>query len=140
MPDLHLIKKCITEIPDVVAAYLFGSAASSEQAVNDLDILVFLNQGAKRLETQFVLMNRLSNVTGFNSDRIDIVVFDLNEVEPVILQKAINQGVLLINNDPDFLSDRIEELSGYFLKNEPMIYRAELLKKERMEVFCERNQ
>jgi predicted nucleotidyltransferase len=137
MPDLHLIKKCIAESPDVVAAYLFGSAAGAEQAVNDLDILVFLNQGAKRLETQFVLMNRLSNVTGFNSDRIDIVVFDLDEVEPVILQKAINQGVLLINNDPDFLSDRIEELSGYFLKNEPMIYRAELLKKDRMEVFCE---
>ena len=137
MPDLHLIKKCITESPDVVAAYLFGSAASAEQAVNDLDILVFLNEGAKRLETQFVLMNRLSNVTGFNSDRIDIVVFDLDEVEPVILQKAINQGILIIDNDPDFLSDRIEELSGYFLKNEPMIYRAELLKKERMEVFCE---
>lgn len=137
MPDLHLIKKCIAEIPDIVAAYLFGSAAGAEQAANDLDILVFLNEGAKRLETQFVLMNRLSKVTGFKPDRIDIVVFDLDEVEPLILQKAINQGVLLINNDPDFLSDRIEEVSGYFLENEPMIYRAELLKKERMEAFCE---
>ena len=137
MPDLHLIKKCITESPDVVAAYLFGSVVGREQAVNDLDILVFLNEGAKRLETQFVLMNRLSKVTGFKPDRIDIVVFDPDEVEPVILQKAINQGILLINNDPDFLSDRIEELSGYFMKNEPMIHRAELLKKERMEAFCE---
>jgi len=86
-----------------------------------------------------VLINKLSKVTEFKPDRIDIVVFDLDEVEPVILKKAINQGVLLINNDPDFLSDRIEELSGYFLENEPMIYRAELLKKERMEAFCERN-
>jgi predicted nucleotidyltransferase len=137
MLDLQLIKKCITEIPDVVAAYLFGSATGAEQAVNDLDILVFLKQGAKRLETQFVLMNRLSRSTGIKADRIDIVVFDLDEVEPVILQKAINQGILLKNNDPDFLSDRIEELSGYFLKNEPMIYRAEILKKERTEAFCE---
>ena len=137
MPDLHLIKKCITEIPDVVAAYLFGSAASAEQTVNDLDMLVFLNQGANRLETQCVLINSLSKVTGFKPDRIDIVVFDLDEVEPVILQKAINQGILLINNDPDFLSCRIEELSGYFMNNEPMIHRAELLKKERMEAFCE---
>jgi predicted nucleotidyltransferase len=137
MPDLQSIKKCIAESRDVVAAFLFGSAAGMEQAVNDLDILVFLNQGARRLETQFVLMDRLSKVTGFKPDRIDIVVFDLDEVEPVILKKAINQGVLLINNDPDFTGDRIEELSGYFLKNEPMIYRAELLKKERMEAFCE---
>ena len=137
MPDLHLIKKCITEIPDIVAAHLFGSAASAEQTVNDLDILVFLNQGANRLETQCVLINSLSKVTGFKPDRIDIVVFDLNEVEPVILQKAINKGILLINNDPEFLTCRIEELSGYFMKNEPMIHRAELLKKERMEAFCE---
>ena len=137
MPDLQLIKKCVAESRDIVAAYLFGSGAGMEQAVNDLDILVFLNQGAKRLQTQFALMNRLSRATGFNPDKIDIVVFDLNEVEPVILQKAINQGVLLLNNDPDFLSNRIEELSAYFLKNEPMIYRAEILKKERTEAFCE---
>ena len=137
MPEPHLIKNCIIEIPDVVAAYLFGSSAGAEQAVNDLDILVFLNEEAKRLETQFVLMDRLSKVTGFKPDRIDIVVFDLDEVEPVILLKAINQGILLINKDPDFLSGRIEELSAYFLKNEPMIYRAELLKKERTEAFCE---
>ncbi|MEA1945858.1 MAG: nucleotidyltransferase domain-containing protein [Thermodesulfobacteriota bacterium] len=137
MLDLHLIKMCITKTPEVVAAYLFGSAASAEQTVNDLDILVFLSEGSKSLETQFVLMKRLSKVTEFKPDRIDIVVFDLDEVEPVILQKAINQGILLINNDPDFLSCRIEELSGYFMKNEPMIHRAELLKKERMEAFCE---
>jgi hypothetical protein len=109
----------------------------AEQAVNDLDILVLLKQGAKRLKTQFALMNGLSRATGFKADRIDIVIFDLDEVEPVVLQKAINQGILLKNNDPDFLSDRIEELSGYFLKNEPMIYRAEILKKVRMETFCE---
>ena len=137
MPDLHLIKKCITETSDVVAAYLFGSAASAERTVNDLDILVLLNKGVNRLEIQLALMNRLSNVTRFKPDRIDIVVFDLEEVEPSILQKAVNQGILLKNNNPDFLSTRIEELSNYFLKNEPMIFRAELLKKERMDAFCE---
>ena len=137
MPDLHLIKKCITETPDVVAAYLFGSAASAERTVNDLDILVLLNKGVNRLEIQLALMNRLSNVTRFKPDRIDIVIFDLEEVEPSILQKAVNQGILLKNNNPDFLSTRIEELSNYFLKNEPMIFRAELLKKERMDAFCE---
>ncbi len=137
MPDLHLIKKCITETSDVVAAYLFGSAASAERTVNDLDILVLLNKGVNRLEIQLALMNRLSNVTRFKPDRIDIVVFDLEEVEPSILQKAVNQGILLKNNNPDFLSTRIGELSNYFLKNEPMIFRAELLKKERMDAFCE---
>jgi len=137
MTDFHLIKKCITETPDVVAAYLFGSAASTERTVNDLDILVLLNKGANRLEIQLALMNRLSNVTRFKPDRIDIVIFDLEEVEPSILQKAVNQGILLKNNNPEFLSARIEELSNYFLKNEPMIFRAELLKKERIEAFCE---
>jgi predicted nucleotidyltransferase len=71
MLDFHLIKKCIVESPDIVVTYLFGSSIGSEQTVNDLDILVFLSEGAKRLETQFVLMNRLSKVAGFKPDRID---------------------------------------------------------------------
>lgn len=46
MVDIQLIKKCIREIPDVIAAYLFGSSAGADQAVNDLDILVFFNEEA----------------------------------------------------------------------------------------------
>lgn len=137
MLDIQLIKKCVAKIPEVVAAYLFGSAAGMEQAVNDLDVLVLLSKGAKKLETQLTLMNELSNVTGFGHDRIDIIVFDLKEVEPSILRKAINNGILLKNDAPGFLSDMIEELSDYFLKNEPMIVRAKRLRKERLEAFCE---
>jgi len=53
-----------------------------------------------------------------------------------VLIKAVNSGVLLKNADPKLLSERIEEISMYFLENEPVLQRAEILKKENLEAFC----
>jgi len=44
--------------------------------------------------------------------------------------------MLLKNIDQMVLSDRISDLSQYYLKNEPMLLRAKLLGKERLEAFC----
>jgi hypothetical protein len=43
---------------------------------------------------------------------------------------------LLKNADPKLLSERIEDISMYFLENEPVLQRAEILKKESLEAFC----
>jgi len=130
------IKNYLAENSDIVAAYLFGSAVSGERVVNDLDILVLLDQKANRLNIQLELVSNLSRLTGLKSDKIDVVIFDQEEVDPAILQKAINHGMLLKNIDQRVLSDRIGDLSQYYLKNEPMILRAKRLEKERLEAFC----
>ncbi len=123
--------------PDILAAYLFGSGAVEEEVVNDLDLLILADEKANRLKVQLELVNNLSKLTGFMVDKIDIVFFDQEEVEPNILRNAVNHGILLKNVDPELLSERIEELSRYFLRNEHTIQNAKRLEKERLEAFCE---
>ena len=54
-----------------------------------------------------------------------------------ILARAVNQGILLINRDPDYLSNMIDSVSRYLLENETMMIRARRLRQERTEVFGE---
>ncbi len=136
MFEISKIKNYLAENPAIVAAYLFGSAVSGERVVNDLDILVLLEQKANKHNIQLELVSNLSRLTGLKADKIDVVIFDQEEVDPDILQKAINHGMLLKNIDQRVLSDRIDDLSQYYLKNEPMIRRAKRLEKERLEAFC----
>lgn len=129
------LKKCLEHHPEVVAAYLFGSASEDAPVRNDLDILVLLRDGVDRFEAHVNLKCSLAEVACTPGRRIDLLFFDLNEARPHVLVRAVNGGVLIKNMDPRFLSERIDELSKYFLENEPVIRRAEILKKERLEAF-----
>ena len=136
MFELGKIKEHLATKPDILVAYLFGSGVGGEGVVNDLDILIFADEKASRLKIQLGLINDLSKLTGLTADKIDVVFFDQEEVDPNILKTAINHGILLKNINPELLSDRIEELSRYFLRNEPTILNAKRLEKERLEAFC----
>ena len=136
MFELGKIKEHLATKPDILVAYLFGSGVGGEGVVNDLDILILADEKANRLKIQLELINNLSKLTGLTADKIDVVFFDQEEVAPNILKNAINHGILLKNIDPELLSDRIEELSRYFLRNEPTILNAKRLEKERLEAFC----
>ena len=137
MFDLNKIKRIINDQTDICAAYLFGSAATGDSAVNDLDVLILEDENASRIKIQLKLAAKLSELTGMPADRIDVVFFDHNEVDPDVLRNAINTGIQLKNDSPSMLSDKIDKLSSYFRINEPMIYNSKQLQKERLEVFCE---
>ncbi len=136
MTELSKIKTYLEKRQDILFAYLFGSGVNEEKAVNDLDILIHTDAGADRLRIQLELVNDLCKLTGFPADRIDVVFFDKEQVSPDILKNAINHGILLKNNDQELLSNRIEELSKYFLKNDSALLNALRLEKERLEAFC----
>lgn len=106
MFKINKIKNYLAENPDIIAAYLFGSAVSGERVLNDLDILVLLEQKSHRLNIQLKLVSNLSRLTGLKADKIDVVIFDQEEVDPDILLTAINHGMLLKNIDQRVLSDR----------------------------------
>ena len=135
--DLNQIKNIMNAQAKIRAAYLFGSAAAGDSAVNDLDVLVLENENASRIKIQLKLAAKLSELTELPLDRIDIVFFDQNEVDPDVLRAAINTGILLKNDSPSILSDKIEKLSSYFRINETTIYNSKQLQKARLEVFCE---
>lgn len=134
--DLEAVKRCLDEKPEVVAAYLFGSAAEGESVINDVDILVLLRQDVDKNKVYFELCCSLAKVLGTSEDRIDLLFLNLREADPVILYNAINRGLLLKNSDSNILGDRIDALSRYFLENEPMILEAKHLREDRMEAFC----
>lgn len=135
-PDIAALEKIIREIPEVVAAYLFGSAAREESVVNDMDLLVLLRPHVNAYEAHFELRRRLAEALSIFEDQVDVLIFDLEQADPAVLFRAISEGILLKNEDPDLLGDKIDALSRYFLENEPMIRRAKRLRKERLEAFC----
>jgi predicted nucleotidyltransferase len=126
------IKQC----SEVSAAYLFGSAAKGESVVNDMDILALLNRNVDKHEAFINLTVRLSQILNIPEDCIDLLFLDLEEADPALLTRAVNNGILLKNDDPEYLSDTIDNLSRYLMDNEAMIIRGRRLRQERLEVFC----
>jgi predicted nucleotidyltransferase len=127
------IKQCC----EVSAAYLFGSAAKGEGVVNDLDILVLLHRNVDKHEAYINLTYRLSQVLNISEDCIDLLFLDSEEADPIVLTRAVNKGILLKNDNPEYLSDTIDCVSRYLMDNEAMIIRGKRLRQERLEVFCE---
>ena len=131
------LKIALEGCSEVSAAYLFGSAASGETVVNDLDILVLLHQEMDKDEAYINLIYNLSKSLKIPESCVDLLFFDSNEANPSILTRAVNQGILLINHDPEYLSNMIDNVSRDLLENEAMIIRARRLRRERTEVFGE---
>ena len=130
------LRKGLEQNNDVLAAYLFGSIAAEEPVRNDLDILVLLREDGDRFEAYTQLKRSLAEASGLPEDKIDLLFLDLREANPHVLIKAVNSGVLVKNSNPDLLSQRIEDISMYFLENEPVLQRAEILRRESLEAFC----
>ena len=53
-----------------------------------------------------------------------------------VLYSAINKGILLKDDLPELLTDKIEELSRCFLENEFLIKEKKRLQREELEEFC----
>jgi predicted nucleotidyltransferase len=130
---ISTVKEALDGYPEVTAAFLFGSTASEQTKVNDLDVLVLFNPKFDKNESYSETKYKLSRDLKIPEDCIDLLSFDLDEAEPSILTRAVNQGILLKNADPDFLGNTIDEASRYLLSNEAMIRRANILRKERVE-------
>ncbi|MFP4037074.1 MAG: nucleotidyltransferase domain-containing protein [Desulfobacteraceae bacterium] len=135
--DLEALKQALEEKDEVLAAYLFGSAAQRDSIANDVDILLLLQPGSNKYEVEFDLKSHLAEHLGIPEKKFDFLFFEMDEADPKILYKAIDQGILLKNANPQFLSERINRLSSYFLENDSMIEKAEYLRRERIEAFCE---
>jgi predicted nucleotidyltransferase len=131
------IEALLAKCSEVSAAYLFGSAVRNEIAVNDLDILVLLNKGIEKHMVCFDLIHKLSVHLKLPENQIDLLFFDYYEVNPSILTKAINLGILIKNDDPEYLSDMIDAFSRYLMVNEAMMVRGLRLRQERLEEFSE---
>ena len=131
------IKASLQKCTDVSAAYLFGSGAQNLSVVNDLDILVLLNKNADKRTAYFDLIHQLSVHLNLPEDHIDLLFFDYLEADIAVLTRAVNEGILIKNDDPEYLSDMIDTFSRYLMENEAMMIRGLRLRQERLEEFSE---
>ncbi|MEA3416777.1 MAG: nucleotidyltransferase domain-containing protein [Thermodesulfobacteriota bacterium] len=134
--NLDMLKQSLRNSPEVATAYLFGSAVINAPVVNDLDILVLVYPDIDKNIAYFDLVSRISEALTLPEEKIDILFFDLQEADPDILCKAVNNGVLLKNESPELLGESIENLSFYLIQNEFIIARARQLRHEQVDVFC----
>lgn len=135
-PDTRIIQSTLATIPEIAACYLFGSAAKAEAVVNDIDLMVLLRPDANIDKSMWAVIEKVSAALQVPADLIDVLVFDLSLADPQVLYRAVNEGVLLKNEDPDLLSDRIEALSLYLLENEHVLKEARRLGQELVEEAC----
>jgi len=134
--NLNHLKKTLLSCNEIEAAYLFGSAARREPVVNDLDLLILADSNANVHHLYFNLVQKIANDHNMPEAQIDILFFDIHLADPYILDKAVNTGILLCNKNEKLLTDRIEELSCFFLENEFLLNESIRLKREQREVFC----
>jgi predicted nucleotidyltransferase len=138
--NIPKLKNLMQAMPEIAAAYLFGSAAEGGPVVNDLDLLVLTFPGVNQDQAYFDILGRLSQELCLPEERIDLIFFELDVVDPHVLHSAINNGIIIKNQNPELLSERIDQLSLFFLINESYIQRAKALLEEQLEEFCANRQ
>jgi predicted nucleotidyltransferase len=126
---IQLIGEKFMQRNEVEAAYLFGSFPN-EEVYNDIDILVLFNPYYDSQFSEFELVHLLSETLNIQSDKIDLIPFDLTKVSPLILYRAIDEGILIKDTKSALLGDQIEALSQFFLENEPCLHYRNIYLKE----------
>ena len=115
--DFKAIKSVLEKNPDVLFAYLYGSARNAE-AYNDIDIAIYASQDSNQLGLSADIKIALSEKTGVSPDRFDIRVINhlLNKGDLfslLYLKDVLSEGVVLADND---FSQRAEFIEAFGMK------------------------
>ena len=133
---IEKLKTTLNEIPAITAAYIFGSTVDGSKITNDIDIIVLTLIPSEFQQHYLEFISKIADALNVKPDKIDLLAFDLNLADPEIIYRAIDEGIMLKNTNPDFLSDKIESLSRFFLENEYLLKENKRYRKERLEEFC----
>ena len=112
------LKKYFSNRGDVAAAYLFGSLAMNEPVANDVDILVLAARDANPDDVWFSILADLCKILSLPEEKIDVIPFSLDEIQIEIIYDAVENGVLLVEKDEDYLGDMLEALSSRMKETE----------------------
>ena len=119
--QINIITQQLNLRNDVAAAYVFGSFPEAP-VYNDIDLVILYHKDYTHAYSDYEIADLLAKALNVSTDIIDLIPFDLKKVSPLILIRAVNDGILIKDAAPDCLSDRLESLSQYFIENEPCLY------------------
>lgn len=111
---INTIKEVLTQQPEVIFAYLYGSFAEEAPFSYDIDIGAYCKDFENVFAFQFdmkVAISKALEEEGFDigPDEIDFRV--INDAPFDFATKMIEQGILLVDKDTKLLTDYIEHLS-----------------------------
>jgi hypothetical protein len=93
------IARAVQSLPDIRAAFLFGSHASGRaRADSDIDVAVLLDADAARDDARLRLQRVLEALAGqLAADRLDVVI--LNDAPPALAFQVLKHGQLAFERD-----------------------------------------
>jgi predicted nucleotidyltransferase len=111
---IHLIKEVLEGDKQIVFAYIYGSFAAGE-SFRDIDIGIYLQKAPENFfmitaELKTKLSARAKS-EGFNlpPDQFDVQI--LNDAPFTFLKRVFQEGILLIDLDPERRTDLIEDVA-----------------------------
>ncbi len=129
-PDIKAVSAYLSQQPDVVVAYLFGSEARDQaNRLSDVDIAVLLDPGLtleESVERQLQMLIDLGELA-----QITI----LNRASPVLAFQAIKDGILLHARDRvERVAFEVHTMKTYFDARSMLEFHSEVLMKRIQEV------
>lgn len=98
-PDVPAaVSRVLAGCPQVVFAYLFGSAASGERRpLSDIDLAIFVGEGADPFQTRLAVADLLGRA--LRTDAVDVVV--LNDAPPALAGRVLAGARLVLDRRPE---------------------------------------
>jgi len=98
-PLLRAVASAAESLPEIKAAFLFGSQASGRaRADSDVDVAILIDAGAARIDARTQLRRVLEALAAHvAADRLDIVI--LNDAPPALAFQVLKGGKLAFERD-----------------------------------------
>jgi hypothetical protein len=99
--NLELLKKIVSRYPQIVTAYLYGTAASGKLRPNsDIDVAILLTDPSSDEENISVETHLICDLEAAFHREADVKT--LNRLEPLpLIHEILSKGVLLVDRDPE---------------------------------------
>jgi uncharacterized protein YutE (UPF0331/DUF86 family)/predicted nucleotidyltransferase len=111
-PILKKASRAVANVEGVDLAVLFGAAAKEGSSSHDVDIAIWLAEGADRLRTLSNVVLSVSRALGVLEDKVDVV--DLDRAGIDLKKEIVESGLVLCDKN-----DRWERLVGEVTANHP---------------------
>lgn len=118
---ISIIRDTLASEEKVIFAYIYGSFIKKEKIINDIDVAIYCKGVDEPFGFQIVCKTNISdelkkNEIDISPDEIDVRI--INDADYDFIIEVFDEGLLLIDKDPDERSSFIEKISVQYRLNE----------------------
>ncbi len=118
---ISVIRNLLASEDKVLFAYMYGSFIKKEKIINDIDVAIYCKGVDEpfgfQADCRIKISNQLKkNGIDISPDEIDLRI--INDADYDFVIELLDEGLLLIDKDPDERSSFIEKISLQYRLNE----------------------